>query len=65
MDGGNEQKEGGSEAERAKEGKEEGSEAGRRVRKRGPALRTKLKCRGCNSGDLKTISGTLFIEEHR
>ena len=47
-------KEGGSETERMKEeGKEGGREAGRR--KRGSAPRTKLKSRGCNSSDLKTI----------
>ena len=63
-DGGSEAgKEGRSETERTKEereeGKEEGHEAGRR--KGRPAPRTKLKRRGCNSSDLKTIS--LLIEE--
>ena len=58
-------KERGSEPEGTKEeGKEGGSEAGRR--KEGLALRTKLKsCSRCNSSDLKTIPGTLLIEEHR
>ena len=47
-------KEGGSEAERTKEeGTQGGNEAGRK--KGESALRTKLKSRGCNSSDLKTM----------
>ena len=54
-DGGSEAgKERGSAAKRTKEeGKEGGSEVGRRTG--GSALRTRLKSRGCNSSDLKTI----------
>ena len=48
-------KEGGSEAEMNEEKKKRGKAKQSGGRKRGSALRTKLKSKGCNSNDLKTI----------